>query len=311
MEVNRRAVKTLVKKLGSVSEQIRTESVSELREMSKNDAVIRPIIAESDAIPYLSETLYSPAQTLQENAAATLHNISISCKEHLMSTRGFLDALSHALLNPSSPFTAQCVAGTLYSLLMVESYRSIIGHKRDILFGLLGMINPNSGSRNIKDGLKALFGVALYPLNRAGLINLGIVPALFSLVVKDGRVGVMEDATAVIAQIAGCEEGWDEFKEVCGVQILVDLLDNSTGSSMRIKENCVSALLNLVLCGGNEATDCIRELRLEVFDGVLDVVENGSDKGKNKAVELLRKIDAKGLELVDTQFDSWALPNSV
>ncbi|KAF9604177.1 hypothetical protein IFM89_003923 [Coptis chinensis] len=36
------------------------------------------------------------------------------------------------------------------------------------------------------------------------MIDLGIVGPLFSLVVKDGRLGIVEDATPVIAQVAGC-----------------------------------------------------------------------------------------------------------
>lgn len=308
MEVKRRAVKALVAKLGSVSEQIRVEALSELRLISKNDPDSRPIIADADcaAIAYLAEALYSPTQVIQENAAATLHNLSISSKDQLMSTRGILDALSHALLNPSSAFAVQCAAGTLYSLLMVECYRSIIGHKRDILFGLMEMIRrPDSASRSIKDGLKALFGVALYPLNRAGLIGLGVVPALFSLVCKDGRVGVVEDATAVIAQIAGCEESWEAFRNVSGVRVLIDLLDSSTGSTIRTKENAVSALLKLVQCGGEEVAETIREMGLEVFDGVVDVVENGTAKGKVKGVALLKVLDAKSIgSLLDKEFDS-------
>ncbi|KAL3538121.1 hypothetical protein ACH5RR_001487 [Cinchona calisaya] len=295
--VKKRAVNSLVTKLGSVSEQNRIEALCEIRLISKNDPESRPLIADSAAaVGYISEALYSPVEVLQENAAATLHNLSISSKDSLMSTHGFLDALSHALLNPSSPFTAQCVADTLYSLLMVESYRTIIGHKRDILFGLVDLIRrPDSASRSIKDGLKALFGLALSPLNRAGLIGLGVVPALFSLVCKDGRVGVVEDATAVISQIAGCEESFDAFRKVSGVRVLVDLLDNSTGSSIRTKENAVSALLKLVQCGGEVVVENIRGMGSEVFDGIVDVGENGTQKGKSKAVVLLKELDAKSV----------------
>lgn len=186
---------------------------------------------------------------------------------------------------------------------MVESYRPIVGPKRDILFGLVDLIRrPDSASRSIKDGLKALFGLALYPLNRAGLIGLGVVPALFSLVCKDGRVGVVEDATAVIAQIAGCEESWEAFRKVSGVRVLVDLLDTSTGSSIRTKENAVSALLKLVECGGEAVVGSIREMGFEAFDGIVDVVENGSEKGKTKGVALLKFLDAKSLVgLVDKE----------
>lgn len=295
-----RAVKTLVSKLGSVSEQTRIEALCELRLISKNDPESRKVIADTEAIPYLSEALYSPTQIIQENAAATLHNLSISSKNHVMSTGGVLDALSHALLNPTSPFTEQCAAGTLYSLLMIESFRPIIGHKRDILFGLVDMVKrPDSASRSIKDGLKALFGLCLYPLNRASLIGLGLVPVLFSLVCKDGRVGVVEDATAVIAQIAGCEESWDAFRKVSGERVLIDLLDNSTGSSIRTKENAVSSLLNLVQFGGKEVCKNISETGMEeALEGITDVEANGSAKGKSKAVELLKKLDPERMGLM-------------
>ncbi|KAH7518866.1 hypothetical protein FEM48_Zijuj09G0216600 [Ziziphus jujuba var. spinosa] len=41
--------------------------------------------------------------------------------------------------------------------------------------------------------------IALYPLNRSSLIEREAVSPLFSLVVKDGRVGIVEDGTAVVA----------------------------------------------------------------------------------------------------------------
>ncbi|CAK9133628.1 unnamed protein product [Ilex paraguariensis] len=305
MEVKRRTAKILVTKLSSVSEKTRTEALCELRLISKNDSESRSIIADAGAIPYLAETLYSPSPMSQENATATLLNLSISSRESLMSTRGLLDAISHALRNSSSPLTTQCAAATIFSLLTDESFRPIIGHKRDIVFALIDVIrDAKSVPRSIKDALKALFGIALYPLNRATMIELGAVPALFSLVVKDGRVGVVEDATAVIAQIAGCEESGDAFRKVSGIGVLVDLLDSSTGSSGRTKENAVSGLLNLVQCGGEDIKNNVREIGLRVFDGIQDVAENGGEKGKSKAAELLKVLDAWSDGLPNLRCDS-------
>ncbi|KAK2978001.1 hypothetical protein RJ640_001185 [Escallonia rubra] len=295
MEVKRRTAKALVTKLSSVSELTRTEALCELRLMSKHDPEIRPVIADAGAIPLLSETLYAPSLASQENAAATLLNISITSKEPLMSTRGLLDALSHALRStPSSAAARSAAAATLFSLLTVDSYRPIIGSKRDIVYALIDIIkNPSSDPRSMKDSLKALFGLSLYPLNRATVIELGAAAALFSLIVKDGRVGMAEDATAVIAQIAGCEEAGDAFNKVCGIEVLVDLLDLSTGSSGRTKENAVSALLNLVQCGREEVGESVRELGLGVLDGIAGVAESGSAKGMRKAAELLKILDAR------------------
>ncbi|KAK4414558.1 hypothetical protein Salat_2868800 [Sesamum alatum] len=100
--VKRRAVKNLFGRKAHlcVGNKTRTEALCELRLLSKNDAESRPLIAEADAVPLIAESLYSPAVILQENATATLLNLSISSKEHLMSSHGVLDALSHALRHP-------------------------------------------------------------------------------------------------------------------------------------------------------------------------------------------------------------------
>ncbi|CAN1149333.1 hypothetical protein LINPERPRIM_LOCUS38568 [Linum perenne] len=75
----------------------------------------------------------------------------------------------------------------------------------------------------------ALFGISLHQSNRSTVVDLGAVAPLFSLVVKDRRVGIVEDTTAVIAQIAGCEESEVEFHRVSGIRVLVDLLDRAIG----------------------------------------------------------------------------------
>ena len=95
MEVKRRTVKTLVTKLGSVSERTRVDALCELRLMTKLDAESRPLIAEAGAVLYLAGTLYCSSHSSQDNAAATLLNLSISSRATLMSTRGLLDAISH------------------------------------------------------------------------------------------------------------------------------------------------------------------------------------------------------------------------
>ncbi|KAL2898185.1 U-box domain-containing protein 4 [Bienertia sinuspersici] len=258
VEVKRRTTKSLISKLSSVSDQTRIAALCELRLLSKNDPQIRPIIAEEDegaAISLLAETLYSPSELAQENAAATLLNLSISCKNQLISTRGLLDSLAYILSNHRKhPQTVvQSTAATIYSLCVDENYRTVIGGKRDIVYSLIDIVGfRGSPSMSIKDGLKALFGLSLCSLNRPLIVGFGGVDALFGVVVRDDRIGVIEDATAVIAQIAACEESVEAFRKVSGVRVLVDLLNPETGSSTRIKENSVYGLLNLVKIGGRK-----------------------------------------------------------
>ncbi|KAL9298343.1 hypothetical protein ACSQ67_024239 [Phaseolus vulgaris] len=296
MDQQRRTVRTLVSKLSSVSEAARADALCQLRLMSKQDPETRPVIAEAGAIPYIAETLYSSSHTSQENAAATLLNLSITEKEPLMMTRGVLDAIAHVISHhgtTSSPAAVQSAAAAIHSLLSsVDAYRPVVGAKREIVYSLVDILrcHVSSPPRTIKDALKALFAIALHPLNRATMIGLGVVPALFSLVVKDGRVGIVEDATAVVAQVAGCEEAVEAFcKGSGGLGVLVDLLDLATASSMRSKENAVSALLNLVRCGGEKVAADVRDaVAFGALDGIRDVRDCGSGKGRTKAAELLK-----------------------
>ncbi|XP_075521344.1 U-box domain-containing protein 17-like [Primulina tabacum] len=279
--VKRRAVKSLVTKMSSVLEQTRIKSIYELRLLMKNDPDSRLIIDEANAIPLIAKSLYSPVKILQENATATLLNLSISCKKFIMSSHGVLDALSHTLSNPASLFSAQCAAATIFSL--------------DIIFVLVEIVrNHGSAARSIKDALRALFGMALYQLNQAQMVELGPVQALFSSIVKDGRVELIEDATAVTAQVAGCEESWEAFKKDSSVSILMDLLDNSTGSSHQTKENAVYTMLNLVQCGREKVVSELKgKIEARVIEEIHDVVENDSEKGEAKALALLKIFDFK------------------
>lgn len=296
--MKRRTVRTLVARLSSVSEQTRADTLSELRLMTKHDAETRPLIAEADAIPYLAETLYSSSHTAQEDAAATLLNLSITSRSALMSTRGLLDALSHALsrhATTSSASAVQSTAATLHSLLVEDSYRPIIGSKRDIVYALIDILkHPDSAVRSIKDALKALFGIALYQPNRKTVIELGGVGPLFGLIQRVSLVGIVEDATAVIAQVAGCEESEDAFGKVSGIEVLVELVDGAGGESMRVRENAVAALLNLVRFAGERVGREVWEMGMRMVDGVAEVAESGSVKGKAKAVELLKVLYSGG-----------------
>ncbi|XP_072961118.1 U-box domain-containing protein 16 [Typha angustifolia] len=292
MEVKERTARSLVRKLTSAADESAVAAaISEIRLLSKHDAEIRPLLADAGAVPLLADQLLSGG-CAAEDAAAALLNLSISSREALMATPILLDALAAALRLPPPSIAAQHAAAVLYSLLSVDSYRPIIGAKRDLISSLVPLLRSPNPTRSIKDSLKALFGIALYPLNRPTLVESGCVQAIFSLVVKDGRSGVVEDATAVIAQVAGCGESVEAFRKVAGVRILVDLMDPAMAASKRARENAAAALLNLVMAGGNKAAGDVREV-----EGAEKVVKHlaedqaASARGKAKAEALLRALD--------------------
>lgn len=126
------------------------------------------------------------------------------------------------------------------------------------------------------------------------MVELGAAEALFGVVVGGCSVGLVEDATAVIAQVAGCEEASVAFRGVSGVRIMVNLLDSDTGTglSCRVRENVVSGLLNLVRCSGEDVEEEIREVGLGlVFDRLGVVAQNGRTKGRKRAEALMKILD--------------------
>ncbi|KAL6327678.1 hypothetical protein AAG906_022618 [Vitis piasezkii] len=108
---------------------------------------------------------------------------------------------------------------------------------------------PHAPPRSIK--MPSRHSSDLYPLNRASM----------------GGSAPSPDARRVETRSEGL-----------GIGVLVDLLDPSTGSSIRTKENAVSALLNL-------------EAGMGLYDGIAVVADGGSPKGKSKAIALLKLLD--------------------
>ncbi|CAL9194927.1 unnamed protein product [Musa hybrid cultivar] len=96
---------------------------------------------------------------------------------------------------------------------------------------------------SIKDMLKLLFSLILYSLNNTALVELGIMPPLFTPMVKDGRRRLVGDMMAMITQVAGCDESMKAFQMVDGVNILEDLV---VGRSARARQNATTMLSNLV-----------------------------------------------------------------
>ncbi|XP_074280586.1 U-box domain-containing protein 17-like [Silene latifolia] len=300
-QVKLKTASLLIENLTSISDATRAAALSELRLLTKLDPDIRPIIATFSngvAISNLAENLYSTTPLSQENAAAILLNLSISSKQPLIATRGFLHALSHALSSHRTDYSSaavQSAAATVYSLSLQPDLRPKLGSMRDLVYYLVDIVASfDSPSQSVKDAVKALFGISLCPENRKNVIDLGGILALFARVAGDGRVGVVEDVTAVIAQLAGCDAAPAGFRSVGGVRVLLDLIvpGEDQQATRRVKENAVSALLKLVEFGGQTVVEEITDVGLDsVLDGLREVVCSGTDKGKFRAQGLMNVLE--------------------
>lgn len=286
MDVKRTTAESLVNQLrsSSSSEEVQKEAVCELRLMAKWSDDHRISIAQAGAVPYLLDHLYTPDAKLQENAITALLNLSIYApnREVIMSSRGALDAIVHCLTAGRSLEAKQNAAAAIFSLLVVENYRPIVGDRPEIIRALLDLIRLGN-PKCTKDALKTLFHLALYPLNRPKLVSAGVVPVIFSLLMN-AAMGIVEDATAVIGLVAGCSESREAFKKIFGVEVLVDLLD--TGSP-RGQENAASALLNLAQCGGEQVVEDILDVQI-AMPALSVLLSTGTPRCKSKVSALLK-----------------------
>lgn len=330
MDDKLRAAETLISTLcaasGSVGEDdeaLLSDTISCIRHLSRDDPESRAPLAAAGAVPLLAAHLLldvpssssssSLTPSSQEHAAAALHNLSISCRDALMSPSAsapVLDALAATLRRPLSAEAAQHAAATVYSLVAASSvpapHRAAVGARSDLVAALVAVLtaSPASPARSIKDALKALFGLSLYQPNRPGIVRLGAVPALFSVVMRDGRAGIVEDATAVIAQVAGCGESVDAFRGVSGVKVLTELMDpvGAEWASARTRENAAAALLNLAEAGGERAIGDIMEDEEAAAAGIELLMRSGNPRAKAKAGALMRLlVESKERYLIEQQ----------
>lgn len=98
----------------------------------------------------------------------------------LMCTLGILNVLI-VVLYLLSPIDTQRVVVTFYNLFSIEVYRSIIGSKKPYIVALIDLLNVlDISTKSMKDAVKVL-----YLLNCIILVELDIMPPLFTLVMKD------------------------------------------------------------------------------------------------------------------------------
>lgn len=325
MDDKRLAAESLVSTLCAASgaicdddEALLRDTVSRIRYLSRDDQESRGPLAAAGVVPLLAAHLLLDSPPLtpssQEHAAAALHNLSISCRDTLMcpsTSTTVLDALAATLRTPLSAEAAQHAAATVYSLVAASSapapHRAAVGARPDLVAALVAILTASpraAPTRSIKEALKALFGLSLHPPNRPGIVRLKAVQALFCVVMRDGRAGVVEDATAVIAQVAGCADSVGAFRAVSGVKVLVELMDpvGAEWASARTRENAAAALLNLAEAGGERAIGDIMEDEEAAATGIEALMRSGNTRAKAKAGALMRLlVESKERYLIKQQ----------
>ncbi|KAJ0752798.1 putative U box domain, armadillo-like helical, Zinc finger, RING/FYVE/PHD-type [Helianthus annuus] len=241
-ECDQTSITALLEKLTNGNLNEKRAAAGELRLLAKRNADNRICIADNGAIPILVELLSSGDSRTQEHAVTALLNLSINeANKGIIVSVGAIPEIVDVLKNGSVE-ARENAAAALFSLSVVDEYKVAIGAAGAIppLIDLLQHGTP----RGKKDAATAIFNLCIYQGNKVRAVRAGIVGPLMRLV-KDASGGMMDEALAILAIIAGHHEGKVAIGQADPVPVLVEVV--RTGSP-RNRENGGGDFVVLV-CG--------------------------------------------------------------
>ncbi|EPS68981.1 hypothetical protein M569_05787, partial [Genlisea aurea] len=276
-------IESLLFKLTSGNPDDQRSAAGEIRLLAKRNADNRVAIAEAGAIPLLIQLLSSPDPRTQEHAVTALLNLSI-CDENKSAiiSAGAVPGIVY-VLRKGSMETRENAAATLFSLSVVDENK--------VTIGLLGAIPPlvsllgEGNQRGKKDAATALFNLCIYQGNKGKAVRAGVIPTLMKLLTEP-QGNMMDEALAILAILAGHPEGKAAIGAAEAVPILVDVIGNG---SPRNKENAAAVLVHLCSSGDQQYLAEAQELGLMV--PLLDLAQNGTERGRRKAAQLLERMN--------------------
>ncbi|KAL8089711.1 hypothetical protein AgCh_039264 [Apium graveolens] len=268
----------LLNKLTSGNPEDQRFAAGEIRLLAKRNAHNRVAIAEAGAIPLLVGVLPSPDLLTQEHAVTALLNLSI-CVNNKWSivSCGAVPGIIY-VLKKGSMVARENAAATLFSLSVVDENKVTIGG-----FGaippLVKLLNEGN-HRGKKDAATALFNLCIYQGNKGKAVRAGIVPALMK-VLKEPHNGLLDESLAILSILGSHSEGRAAIGAADALQVLVAVIGSG---SRRNKENAAFVLVHL--CSADQK-HVVEAKKLGVMPSLTDLVLNGSDRGKRKAMQLL------------------------
>ncbi|KAK7404582.1 hypothetical protein VNO78_05535 [Psophocarpus tetragonolobus] len=277
----RSKIESLLLKLTSGSPEDQRSAAGEIRLLAKRNADNRVAIAEAGAIPLLVGLLSVPDSRTQEHAVTALLNLSIyeNNKGSIVSS-GAVPGIVH-VLKKGSMEARENAAATLFSLSVIDENKVTIGS--------LGAIPPlvtllsEGTQRGKKDAATALFNLCIYQGNKGKAVRAGVIPTLMRLLTEPSG-GMVDEALAILAILASHPEGKATIRAAEAVPILVEFIGNG---SPRNKENAAAVLVHL--CSGDQQY-LAQAQDLGVIGPLLELAQNGTDRGKRKAGQLLERM---------------------
>lgn len=278
----RSKIEILLRKLKSGSPEEARSAAGEIRLLAKRNTDNRVAIAEAGAIPLLIHLLSTPDSRTQEHAVTALLNLSIfeNNKGNIV-TSGAVPGIVQ-VLKKGSMEARENAAATLFSLSVMDENKVTIGSSGAI--PPLAALLSEGTQRGKKDAATALFNLCIYQGNKGKAIRAGVIPTLMRLLTEP-QGGMVDEALAILAILSSHPEGKAALGDAEAVPVLVDVISNG---SPRNKENAAAILVHL--CSGDQH-HLVDAQRLVLMGPLMDLVQNGTERGRRKATQLLERMN--------------------
>lgn len=278
---DRAKIEVLLCKLISDIPEEQHSAAGEIRLLAKRNADNRVAIAEAGAIPLLVRLLLTPDSRTQEHAVTALLNLSIceNNKGTIVSSEA-VPGIVH-VLKKGSMEARENAAATLFSLSVVDEYKVTIGASGAIP-PLVALLSEGT-QRGKKDAATALFNLCIYQGNKGKAVRASIVPTLMRLLTEPEGT-MVDEALAILAILASHSEGKAAMGAAEAVPVLVQFIGRG---SPRNRENAAAILAHL--CSADQR-HLVKAQELGVMGSLVDLAQNGTDRGKRKAAQLLERI---------------------
>ncbi|CAF1863783.1 unnamed protein product [Brassica oleracea var. botrytis] len=273
-------IEALLCKLTSQRPEEQRSAAGEIRLLAKQNNHNRVVLAASGAIPLLVSLLmnFDDPRT-QEHAVTSILNLSIfqENKGRIISTFGAVPGIVQ-VLKKGSMEARENAAATLFSLSVIDENKVTIGAAGAIP-PLVNLLSEGS-QRGKKDAGTALFNLCIFQGNKGKAVRAGLVPVLMRLLTEpEGRM--VDEALAILAILSSHPEGKVVVGAADAVAFMVDFIRSG---SPRNKENAAAVLVQL--CSWDPQY-LIEAEKLGVMGCLIEMAENGTDRGKRKAAQLL------------------------
>ncbi|CAM8958503.1 unnamed protein product [Rhodiola kirilowii] len=278
----RTKIESLLLKLASTNPEDQRSAAGEIRLLAKRNADNRIAIAEAGAIPLLVDLLAVPDSRIQEHAVTALLNLSIcEINKGCIVSAGAIPGIVQ-VLKKGSMEARENAAATLFSLSVVDENKVMIGASGAIT--PLVVLLSEGTQRGKKDAATALFNLCIFQGNKGKAVRAGVVPTLMRLLTEPGG-GMVDESLAILAILASHSDGKIAIGAADAVPVLVEVIGNG---SPRNKENAAAILVHL---SSGDPQHLVDAQKLGIMGALLDLAQNGTDRGKRKANQLLERIN--------------------